>query len=172
VRCPIESQENLELLLDFGAERQTSSKSGAFEQHLKTCATCREALAGQQAVRSELDMWEAPMVSPSFNRQLYERLAQEAGWRERIADAMWRPLRVLLVWRGVPVAVAACLLVTAGIVFQQPGAVRQQLPAAGPGPRPAQVDTVKPEQVVHALDDLEMLGNFDRSVRAAGRSEL
>jgi hypothetical protein len=162
MKCPIESQENLELLLDYGAGRTASREAIAFQQHLESCTACREAALGQQAVQSALDLWEMPEVSASFNRRLYQRIEAGAGWRERLAG----PLRALLTWRGVPIAAAACLIVTAGIVLE-----RQQ--AFVPNPQPSvAVETAQPEQVVNALDDMEMLGNFVRSVPAAGHSEL
>jgi anti-sigma factor RsiW len=162
MRCPIESQQNLELLLDYGTGRTASREATEFQRHLEACTACREAAAGQQTVRSALDLWETPEVSASFNRQLYQRIEQEAGWRERVV----RLLRLLLTWRGVPIAATACLIVTTGIVLEHQQAV-------APNPQSAaSVETAQPEQVVNALDDMEMLGNFVRSVPAAGRSEL
>jgi hypothetical protein len=171
VRCPIETQENLELLLDYGTAR-AGSGNAAFEQHLETCAACRDAVVGQQAVRSALDLWVTPEVSASFNHHLYERIEQEAGWRKRVGQWMARPLGALLSWRGIPIAAAACLMVTAGVLLEQSRTGLQPAQLAAPDPASIQVDKVKPEQVVNALDDLEMLGNFDSSVRAGGNSEL
>jgi hypothetical protein len=159
VRCPIETQENLELLLDYGTTRIANHDALAFEQHLKTCAVCREAVGGQQNVQSALDLWEVPEVSASFNRRLYERI-ERPGWHDRLAEAMSRALHILLVGRGVPVAAAACLIVTAGIMsYHQPK-------PAMPNPQAVQVETAAPEQVVHELDDMEMLRNFDRAIPA------
>lgn len=160
MRCPIETQENLELLLDYGTARIANHDALAFEQHLKTCAACRAAVAGQQTVRSALDIWEIPEVTASFNRRLYERIEERPGWRDRFTEAMSRASHVLLVGRGVPAAAAACLIVTAGIMsYHQPK-------PAMPHPRAAQIETAAPEQVVHELDDMEMLRNFDRAVPA------
>jgi len=159
VRCPIETQQDLDLLLDYGTGRRAGRIVLEFEQHLKTCAACREAVAGQQTVRSALDLWEMPEISASFNRRLYSRIEQEVGWRERFTGFLSRALHVLLVGRGVPVAAAACLIVTAGIMtYRQPKPLVSH--------PPAQVETGAPEQVVHELDDMEMLRNFDRAVPA------
>ena len=149
MQCPIESQENLELVLDYG--KIAGRDAAAFEQHLETCVACREAVAGQRAVQSALDLWEAPAVSPSFNQRLYQRIERQ-GWRRWVELAV----RPLLVWRGVPVAAAVCLLITAGIMLERPGAVMPPAPSAT-------VETTQPDQVVNALDDMEMLGALDRS---------
>jgi hypothetical protein len=166
MRCPIESQENLELLLDYGSSRGRPAGPlvEAFREHLENCPACREAVAGQQEVRSTLDIWEAPAVSLSFNRQLYARIEEPVKWSERVREALSRPLQVLLLWKGVPVAAAAGLLLVAGILLQHPQVVR---PFQSVG-----VEGAQPEQVVHALDDMEMLDAFDRSVPAPGNSRL
>jgi hypothetical protein len=169
VICPIENQENLELLLDYGRAPNHKGKvapetAAAFGHHLEVCARCREALAGQQAVLSALDVWDAPEVSPSFDRRLYERIDRAPAWRERLTGTASNVVRLLLVWRGVPIAAAACLIVTAGIMIE-----RREITPNPPG---TQLDPAKAEQVVHELDDMDMLGNFDRSVRASANPEL
>jgi hypothetical protein len=174
VRCPLESQDNLELLLDYGTARWAGRDAAAFAQHLVTCSACSRAIAEQQVVRSMLDAWETPPVSASFTRRLYQRIEQGSGLRQRLAESLAGTLRLLLVWRGVPIAAAACLIITAGILLDQRTAVRvapSQPPTAQVEPT-AQGGMVQPDQVVHELDDMEMLGNFDRSVRAGGNSEL
>jgi hypothetical protein len=166
MRCPIESQENLELLLDYGSSRgrPAGPLAEAFREHLEKCKACREGVAGQQQVRAALDIWEAPPVSLSFNRQLYARIEEPVKWSERLLDALSRPLRVLLLWNGVPVAAAAALVLLVGMLLQHPRAVKPFESVAVDGPQP--------EQVVHALDDMEMLDAFDRSVPAPGNSRL
>ena len=163
MRCPIESGENLELVLDYGTPRIGKPGAAAFEQHLQTCSACSEAVAGQRTVRASLDLWEAPPVSASFDRQLYRTIERASGWRERFAETLAQGVRMLLIGRGVPIAAAACLLVTAGIWIEQRPATN---------PPSISVEGARPEQVVHALDDMEMLGNFDQSVRDGGNSKL
>jgi anti-sigma factor RsiW len=166
MRCPIESQENLELLLDYGTSRgrPAGPLAEAFREHLENCPACREAVAGQNQVRAALDIWEAPPVSLSFNRQLYAWIEEPVKWSERLRQALSRPLPVLLFWKGVPVAVAAGLVLVAGVLLQH------QQPA-----KPFEsvaVEGAQPEQVVHALDDMEMLDVFDQSVPAPANSPL
>lgn len=166
MRCPIESQENLELLLDYGSSRGNPAGplAAAFREHLEACTACREAVAGQQQVRVALDIWEAPAVSLSFNRQLYARIEGPVKWSVRVREALSRPLQILLLWKGVPVAAAAGLLLVAGILLQHQRPVRPFESIA--------VEGAQPDQVVHALDDMEMLDVFDQSVPTPGNSRL
>lgn len=163
MRCPIETQENLELLLDYGSSRDHAAGplTGAFREHLESCTACREAVAGQQEVQAALDIWEAPEVSLSFNRQLYQQIEEPVKWSERLRDAFSGRL---LLWRGVPVAAAAGLVLVAGMLLQHP---RRSQPADS-----IALDAAQPEQVVHALDDMEMLDTFDQAVPAPGRSRI
>jgi hypothetical protein len=166
MRCPIESQEHLELLLDYGSSkgRPAGPLAEAFREHLDKCPACREAVAGQREVRAALDIWEAPAVSLSFNRQLYARIEEPVKWSERVREALSHPLQILLLWKGVPVVAAAGLVLVVGILLQHPQPVKPFESVA--------VEGVQPEQVVHALDDMEMLDAFDRSVPAPGNSRL
>jgi hypothetical protein len=111
-----------------------------------------------------LDIWEPPPVSVSFNRQLYARIEEPVKWRERVREVLSRPLQVLLLWKGVPAAAAAGLVLVAGILLQHPQPVKPFESIA--------VEAAQPEQVVHALDDMEMLDAFDQSVPAPGNSRL
>jgi len=166
IRCPIASQEQLEWLLDYGTARMAAGDVVALERHLAGCAACREMVAGRQAVQSALDLWEAPGVSPGFNRQLYQRIQQETRWCDR-----WEPFCWLMAWRGIPAAAAACLIV-AGLIVT-PRMMLERPASVSPQPPAIRVDSPQPEQVVHDLDDMEMLHNFDRAVgTSAGGAEL
>jgi hypothetical protein len=166
MRCPIESQENLELLLDYGSSRgrPAGPLAEAFREHLENCSACRQAVAGQQQVRTALDIWEAPAVSLSFNRQLYARIEEPVTWSDRVREALSRPLQILLLWKGVPVVAAAGLVLVVGILLQhqQPAKPFESIAVEG----------AQAEQVVHALDDMEMLDVFDQSVPIPGNSRL
>ena len=71
--------------------------------------------------------------------------------------------KIAMARRFVAVAAVACTVLLASLLLDRP---------AGPAPAPAsaQVEALQPDQVEHALDDLEMLAQFDRSVRADGAS--
>jgi hypothetical protein len=73
-----------------------------------------------------------------------------------------------LVRQGLPIAAAACLVVMAGWLLERPANV--QLAAQ---PQSAQVETVQPDQVDHALDAMHMLGEFSsRMPRDAADSKM
>jgi anti-sigma factor RsiW len=167
VKCPIATRENLEWLLDYGTPRMAAGDQAALERHLTTCAACREMVEGRRAVHSALDLWEAPAVSPVFNRQLYQRIQNETSWRDRL----WEPFRWLAAWRGIPAAAAGCLIVAAMIVTPR---MLPERPASAPEqPQVIHVESQQPEQVVRDLDDMEMLHNFDRAVHSGpGNAQL
>jgi hypothetical protein len=166
MRCPIESRENLELLLDYGSSKgkATGTLAIAFREHLGSCAACREAVDDQQEVRAALDIWEAPEISVAFNRQLYRRIEEPVKWNERLRAVFSGSPRELLLWRGVPVAATAGLVFMAMTLFRQPEPAKPLENVA--------VEAAQPEQVVHALDDMEMLDAFIQSVPPPGKSQL
>jgi anti-sigma factor RsiW len=167
VKCPIATRKNLEWLLDYGTSRMAAGDAAALERHLTSCAACREMIEARRAVQSALDLWEAPAVSPAFNRELYQQIQHETSWRDRL----WEPFRWLAAWRGIPAAAAACLIAAALIVTprmftERPASVPEQ-------PAVIHVDAQPPEQVVRDLDDMEMLHNFDRAVHSGpGNAQL
>ena len=71
MRCPIESQENADLLLSYSARRLNPEATAILEAHMEICPTCREFRDGQRALWEALDQWEARPVSPDFDRRLY-----------------------------------------------------------------------------------------------------
>jgi len=158
--CPLENPENTQVLLDYGARKLDSAHTAILERHMEHCPSCREFAAGQRALCEAMDSWEAPPVSQDFNRRLYRRIDQEVS----VWDMLARPFRPLFVRRGLPVAAAACLLVMAGVLIDQPPgspAVSQK--------DMAQVESVQPEQVEQALDAMEMLSEFSHHVRSDGQ---
>jgi hypothetical protein len=68
----------------------------------------------------------------------------------------------MLVRQGLPVAAAAFVMLMAGALLQRPVRV-EPLPQA----ESAQLESVQPEQVEHALDAMQMLSDFSHQVRAA-----
>ena len=69
MRCPIETQENAELLLSYSARRLDAEKMLAFEAHMASCHACREFHDSQAALWAALDQWEARPVSLDFDRR-------------------------------------------------------------------------------------------------------
>jgi anti-sigma factor RsiW len=155
----MESREHAEWLLDYRAGKLDPESAARLEEHIATCGACEEFARGQRAVWEALDGWEAAPVSADFDRRLYGRIEAQVSWW----DLLIRPFRSsfrAVTPRGILAATAAaCLLLTAGILLEQP--------ALPPAPAPndmAQMDTVQPEQVVRTLDAMEMLNEFSQHV--------
>ncbi len=148
MKCPMESEENADILLAYCGGRLEPAKAAIFEEHLAVCPACRSFQEAQQAVWNSLDAWEVPPVSADFDRRLYARIEAEG-------EPWWRRMgRPMLIRQGLPIAAAACLLVMAGIIAEQP-----KEPAGSIQPV-VRVETVQAEQVERTLDDMELLHEF------------
>ena len=156
MKCPIETRENAEVLLAYCSRKLDAESTAILERHMEICPACREFASGQRAVWEALDAWEAAPVTLDFDRRLYQRIDREVSWWNLLV----RPLRPALVRQGLPIAAAACLVVMAGMLLQYPASA----PPAAP-PQSAQVETLQPDQVDHALDAMRMLGEFSYRVR-------
>jgi len=157
MRCPIDTRENAEFLLAYCSRKLDAASAAILEDHIRICPACREFARGQQAVWEALDVWEAAPVSPDFDRRLYQRIEKEVSWW----DLLMRPFRPLRFRQGLPIAAAAGLVIVAGILLERPAAV----PSAN-SPQSAQVDVVAPDQAEHALQEMEMMREFNRLVHS------
>ena len=152
MRCPIETRENAELLLSYSARRLNPESTAILEKHMELCPACREFRDGQRALWEALDQWDARPVSPDFDRRLYRRIEEQEqlGWWTRIfgplGPMLWRP--------ALPLAATACLVLAAGFIGVDPS--RITVPTAVDNSQAREV-----EQVESALDDLDMLRQFD-----------
>jgi anti-sigma factor RsiW len=154
MNCPIRSEETVDLLLAYTARRLDPVTSALLERHMDNCPQCAQFRAGQEVVWQALDAWDAPPVTPDFNRRLYQRIEAEAAapWYVRLFRAplaVWKP--------AIPLA-AACLLVVAGFVFDHP--VASPIPNSSPA---LHVTVSEAEQVEDTLDDLQLLRQLDSS---------
>ena len=156
MKCPIQTRESAELLLAYCTRKLDAESTAILERHMEICPACREFASGQRAVWEALDAWEAAPVTLDFDRRLYGRIDREVSWWNLLV----RPFRPALVRQGLPIAAAACLVVMAGVLLQHPASAP---PTAQP--QSAQVDTLQPDQVEHALDAMHMLGEFSYRVR-------
>ena len=151
MRCPIETQENAELLLSYSARRLNPESTAILEAHMEMCPACREFRDGQKAVWEALDQWEARPISPDFDRRLYRRIEEQEqlGWWARI----FGPLRPMFLKPALPLAATACLVLVAGFIIDNPGRVSAPMVE---NPQAPEV-----EQVERTLEDLEMLRQFN-----------
>jgi hypothetical protein len=151
MKCPIETKENAELLLSYSARRLNPESTAILEAHMELCPACREFRDGQRALWEALDQWEARPISPDFDRRLYRRIEEQEqlGWWARIFGSA----RPMFLRPALPLAAAACLVLVAGFIIDNPGRV------AAPVAENPQVREV--EQVERTLEDLEMLRQFN-----------
>jgi anti-sigma factor RsiW len=161
MRCPIETEENAELLLSYSARRLDPDRREALEAHMAACASCREFRDGQAALWEALDQWEARPVSMDFDRRLYRKIEeqQQLGWWARI----FGPSRPMFLRPALPLAATACLLLVAGFIIDTPG--------RGPAPVVEGQQVREVEQVERTLDDMEMLRQFNLAAPAAESEE-
>jgi anti-sigma factor RsiW len=162
MKCPMENRESEELLLNYISGALNGQEAASFDRHMLTCAACREFAHGQKAVWDALDLFEPASISADFDRRLYQRI-EKVSWWDRIVDAMRSPM---LAHRGLPLAAAAVVLVVAGVIYERPSAA----PVRTRSPLSAEVQALQPDQVQRALDDMEMLREFDHLMRT-GPSE-
>jgi len=156
MKCPIGSQEHKELLLAYGSRSLDAGQTAKLEAHLRECPACRELAGAQKTVWEALDTWEAAPVSVDFDRRLYQRIEKEVSWW----DLLMRPFRPLLIRQGLPIAAMACLVLVAGLLIQRPSGSPQDV-----APESAKVEAMPPEQVQHALDEMETIREFNRLLR-------
>ena len=149
----MECRENAELLPRYAAGELDAESRVRFERHTEACAACREAADAQRKVWIALDAWEAPAVSPDFDVRLAGRIASEpeASLWERF-QAFLRPA---LIRRGLPIAAAAGLAITAAVFLDRSPRVRPAEPAA------AQVEPIRADQQESVVEDMQMLQEFD-----------
>jgi anti-sigma factor RsiW len=156
MKCPIETPETAELLLDYTARKLDKDRAATLERHLKICPACRQFAAEQRAVWQALDAWEAAPPSADFDRRLYARIEKEVSWWELLV----RPFRPMLPKQVLPVAAAAGVVLMAVAMMRPPAAQPIAIPEQSAAVEPAQA-----EQVEHALDDMEMLSDIRHQMR-------
>ena len=120
-------------------------------QFLETSSETRALYEQQQAVWGALDLWEPVGPSLHFDRRLRDRIDELAN-----AEPWYR--RLFTVWRpSFAVGLAGLLIAATGVL--------QQRPTTPAGTELAIVETLDDEvyfeQFDRALDDIEMLADFD-----------
>jgi anti-sigma factor RsiW len=152
----MENGENLEHLLDFASGKLNAEMRSQMQEHMQSCPSCREFANAQQAVWQALDAWEPAAISMDFDRRLYQRIDQDVSWWTRLTRSMNPLFR-----HAVPIGATAGVLVMAGLLLLRP--TTQPAP---PTQKSAEVvESLQPEQVEAALDDMETLREFSHVVR-------
>jgi len=151
MKCPIETQENADLLLSYSARKLNPESTAVLEAHMAVCPQCREFRDSQRVLWEALDQWEARPVSADFDRRLYRKIEEQErlGWWQRLFGSG----RPMFLRPALPLAAAACLVLVAGFIIDSPGRV------AAPVAENPQVREV--EQVERTLEDMEMLRQFN-----------
>ena len=155
MHCPIQNGENAEVLLDYCARKLSPTAAAELEGHMEACPDCRSFSLAQRHVWSALDVWESQPVSQDFDRRLYARIDQfenRSWWQRWTGDCFaWRP--------ALSLGAAACGALAVALVVHNP--VSQ--PVVEPQFQGTKIETVEPEQVERALEDLEMLKQLSPS---------
>jgi len=158
MNCPMENREGEELLVNYVSGALDAQEAAAFDQHMITCAACRQFAHAQRAVWKALDVFEPASISADFDRRLYQRI-EKVSWWDRMVAALSSPM---LTHRGLPIAAAAAALLVAGVVWERPSAT----PAKPKAPLSAEAQSLQADQVQNALDDMEMLREFNHLMRS------
>jgi anti-sigma factor RsiW len=154
MNCPLGAGGSAELLLDYAAGKLKAGARAEVERHIAACPACSEFAGAQTSVWQALQDWEPSEVSMDFDRRLYARIEQDVSWWTR-----WmRPLNPLF-RHSVPIAAAAGVIIMAGLLLYRPVAI-PPTPAA----QSAQVESLQADQLQSALDDMEMLHQFNQLV--------
>jgi anti-sigma factor RsiW len=148
MNCPMQDR-NPDLLVDYAAGELDSETARALEQHLANCAACHSIAVDQTAVWKALDAWEAPPVSPDFDRRLYRKI--DAGVRFSWWERLTRPFRPMPLRQALPLTASAGLLLMACLLSQHPSPI---------APVARQGEVVRANQVETTLDDLDLLRQF------------
>jgi anti-sigma factor RsiW len=156
MKCPLEAKRN-EVLLAYGSRKLDAGDSQLLEGHLESCPACRDFVQAQRAVWDALDVWQPAPVSADFDRRLYQRIDGQESWFDRVM----RPFQQFGLRHAVPIAASAAVVLVAGLLIQ-----RTPAPLPTPQHDTAQMETLQPEQVVRALDEMEALSQLSRPVRA------
>ena len=95
VECPAEGGARELLLVDYCAGRLAPAMARELEAHIFVCTDCRSAMEAQEAVWSALDSWDAPAITPDFNRRLFAAIDREESrhstlvkWMRGLAGSM------------------------------------------------------------------------------------
>ncbi|MDX2151069.1 MAG: zf-HC2 domain-containing protein [Bryobacteraceae bacterium] len=148
--CPLASEKDRILLLDYCAGELASEQAAVLRAHVDACPQCLDFVAAQASIGDALDTWEAPPVSAGFDARLHARIAEETG-----GQPWWRWLYTVLELRPAAAVAAICVMIAAGILLNR-------VPEPVAQPEQARIESAREsapevESVEQTLEDLEML---------------
>lgn len=164
--CPLQT-DNADVLLDYCARALDAERKRMLEAHMAQCAECRAMALEQKEIWSALDAYDAEPVSADFDRKLYARMDEED--QVPVWERLWAPVQDYLrrqpAWKPLlSVAAASAVLV---LMF----AVRGEAPKAIPEPGLI-IDVRVVEQAERALEDMEMLRQFEAAPAESAQKEV
>jgi hypothetical protein len=145
-------QEAMEQIILQSSRPALTPEAG---NHVAGCRACAAFRREHQALWRQMDAWEAPEVSPGWDRRLFARM--EGRTPERAGACGW----VIRLFRPLQPSFAtalACIMVIAVIIIERGG--RTPAPA-GAGVALHAIERDDPRQIELALDDIQMLSDFD-----------
>jgi len=152
----------IEMILDPGRRpAEGTPEHHTFLAYLEKSPECRAMYEQQQVVWEALDLWEPAEPAASFDRAVYQMIERS---RTKGSAGLWGWLGLPGEWLGatrpgLAAGLATLLLIAGAIVTTQPR--RGEAPLAQLPPR---VETEYVEQIDQALDDIEMLADFEALV--------
>jgi hypothetical protein len=154
----------IEMILDPASRPVPgSAEQQAFLAYLEQSPECRAMYEQQQAVWEALDLWEPAEPSAGFDRAVYEKIERRPGKFWDLRGWLSWPVEALETLRpGLAAGLAALLLVALSIVTYQPRPGADQVATQQVDVQPApRIESESVEQIDQALDDIEMLADFD-----------
>lgn len=152
-------EQVLDRILDPTGTPLNKADQLEFECWLQQEPELRSMFEQQQALFQTMDLWESEEPSASFDQGVYARIQLDAEsqpfWR-RFLFASWKP--------ALAAGIAAAALLIG--VYRSPEAPPQEIAVK------AAPDAAYYEEIERALDDMEMLVDFDAfpELPAPGRS--
>jgi len=106
------SADSAEVLFAYIDGTLDEQQAEALDRHAAGCVPCQTLIDGQRAMWTALDAWEAPELSPDFNRNLHAAVAAagDRGWRGWLSNVF--TVRKLMIPAG---ALALLVATIAGI---------------------------------------------------------
>lgn len=159
--CPMQTG-NADVLLSYCARLLDEDRTALIESHLEVCPECHAWAADQKLVWSAMDAWEPEPISANFDQTLFAKIA--AAEKPSLWEAWSQPVKNWLAgeirWKPALSVCAVCLTVVVGIYLQNPWSPTASAPAL-------KVESRDIEQAEKALEDMEMLRQFDAATAAA-----